>query len=357
VSTTMLGAALKYASRGKPVFPLHNVRDGRCSCGKDCGNNLGKHPRIPGGFKSATIKEEQIREWWIQWLDANIGMPTGEPSGFIVLDIDPRHGGQDSLAQLQIQHGPLPDTMRQITGSGGFHLLFAQPMGVTIHNSTALAGYEGVDVRGEGGYIVVAPSLHHSGNRYHWDKASPHTPAELPQWLLELMTSKRERDNSRSNQKARLDMSGILAGVPEGRRNESLFRGACKLRNADVPLEFAERLILEAAAKCKPPFAEFEAREIVARVYQTYKTREERRFESVAEVPSLGSIPDVPVEYLVDGFIPKSSVTVIAGAPGSLKSFLALDLSRCLAAGVLPLNAKSSISTERIQLQLFGSAH
>ena len=82
-------AALAYAARGWPVFPCR-----------------GKTPRTPHGFQDATIDGAQIRQWWAQWLDATISVPTGVASGLVVQDIDPRHRGEDSLATLTAVHGP-----------------------------------------------------------------------------------------------------------------------------------------------------------------------------------------------------------------------------------------------------------
>jgi hypothetical protein len=333
----MLNAALEYAKKGKPVFPLHGLLNGQCTCGKDCGNNRSKHPRILGGFKNATVDEAKIREWWNLWPDANIGVPTGQPSHFVVLDIDPRHGGQDSLAQLQVRYGPLPDTLRQNTGGGGYHLAFSSPEGAIIHNSTGLSGFEGLDVRGDGGYIVVAPSLHHSGNCYKWDKSTPRIPAELPQWLLDLMTNKQDRDKNHGNAKAYFDMASMLAGVPEGRRNDTLFRAACKLRNADVPEDWAMQLILKAAENCKPSLPEDEAQEIVSHTYRAYDAGPAitgRQFRSVADVPSIDAVPNVRVEWVVDRMIPRKSITILSAVPGGMKSYIALDIARCVASGL-----------------------
>ena len=77
MSDDLLAAALEFAGDGKPVFPLHTAKEGRCTCGKaDC-DKPGKHPRTEHGFKDATTNESKIREWWAKWPSANIGHPTG----------------------------------------------------------------------------------------------------------------------------------------------------------------------------------------------------------------------------------------------------------------------------------------
>src|SRR5690349_19137326 len=77
-SDGMIRFALELAAQGRPVFPLHVPEaDGRCSCGRDCGRDIGKHPRTLNGLTNATRDLRQIRSWWGMWPDANIGMATG----------------------------------------------------------------------------------------------------------------------------------------------------------------------------------------------------------------------------------------------------------------------------------------
>ena len=110
---------------GWPVFPLHSVQDGRCTCGRDCGKNAGKHPRVKGGFKAATTDARQIEAWWRKWPNANIGIATGAVSGIIVIDIDGAERTRNS-AILVAQHGTLPRTAIVKTARG-WHLYFAMP--------------------------------------------------------------------------------------------------------------------------------------------------------------------------------------------------------------------------------------
>jgi hypothetical protein len=161
----LLAAALLYASYGWKVFPCHTIRGGRCSCGVDCASP-GKHPLVQGGVYAATGSAAQIATWWARWPDANIGVATGMASGFIALDIDEKHGGFESLADLEGQFGKLVNTPScSKTGGGGKHILFRHP-GVQIQNKVNIA--PGLDVRGDGGYIIAPPSRHASGNRYEW---------------------------------------------------------------------------------------------------------------------------------------------------------------------------------------------
>jgi len=177
----LLTAALAYARRGWPVFPLHHPVNDRCSCGKaECGN-VGKHPRyhdadLQHGLKDATTDLETIQRWWSRWPEANIGVVTGAISGLVVLDIDPRHGGHLILEDLEAEYGKLPHTVESQTGGGGRHILFQHPGGRVRSGSDKLG--PGLDLKADGGYIVVPPSLHASGQRYEWEVSS--TPKRTP---------------------------------------------------------------------------------------------------------------------------------------------------------------------------------
>ena len=161
-----LDAALDYASRGWAVLPLHNPTASLpCSCGlADC-SSPGKHPCTDHGVKDATTDENTIRSWWKEHPTANVGIATGSVSGIAVLDIDPRHDGDDSLALLEREHGRLPDTVVVSTGGGGKHLYFKRPGGRAPNRTNLLPG---IDVRGDGGFVVAPPSRHVSGGSYQW---------------------------------------------------------------------------------------------------------------------------------------------------------------------------------------------
>ena len=123
-------AASVYASRLKwAVVPLHDVSSGACSCGKAECPSAGKHPRPNKWQEEATDDASTVARWAARWPRANVGIATGEASGFFVLDVDPDNGGDETLARLIEEHGELPETAEQRTGSGGTHYLFASPRG------------------------------------------------------------------------------------------------------------------------------------------------------------------------------------------------------------------------------------
>src|SRR4051794_16012295 len=218
-------AALDYAARGWHVFPLHSVRDGVCTCreGSDCIQGHGKHPRTASGFKDASSDPDQLRSWWTRWPDANVGIRTGAESGIVVLDVDVKSGGLESLDALLNEHGPLPRTPGTLTGGGGRHFIFAHP-GAEVANSAGKVA-PGLDVRGDGGYVVAPPSIHATGQAYRWDfTARPEDvpPAPIPDWLLDLMLGKGK--GAAVTERRRVDLAVVLQGVPEGERNDTLYR-------------------------------------------------------------------------------------------------------------------------------------
>lgn len=229
-----LQAALDYANLDNvPVFPVRPD----------------KAPYTANGFKDASLDPVIIRQWWRKWPDANIAIPTGEASGLLALDIDPRHGGDVSLTLMIEQYGALPSTMEACTGGGGHHLIFSYPKGSNIRNSAGRLG-EGIDVRAEGGYIVVAPSLHASGRRYEW--LNNLKPSQPPEWLIKLLTKEKQHTTEIACAHAK---SGAVVGapIPEGERNETLFRIGCAMRGQGHDRAGIEAYLLEVnVRRCSP---------------------------------------------------------------------------------------------------------
>ena len=165
-----LETALKYAAYGWSVLPLRARR---------------KEPATSHGLHDATRDERAIREWWGNGSAYNVGVATGEGSGIVVIDLDGPEG-RESWAALEQEHGAV-QTLSQQTGraDGGTQLVFRHP-GVAVGNRAAVR--PGIDVRGDGGYIVVPPSIHPTGAIYEWVDRSP--IAVMPEWLVELTRKK-----------------------------------------------------------------------------------------------------------------------------------------------------------------------
>ncbi|MGI9071023.1 MAG: VapE domain-containing protein [Bryobacteraceae bacterium] len=202
----ILPYALRYAALGWPVLPLN-----------------GKLPITERGSKDATTDVELIQRWWAKWPKANVGIATGH--NFFALDVDIKSSGDETIEALEAKHGKLPDTIQQITGSGGRHFLFRLPVYKAIKNSASKIG-PGLDIRGEGGYIVAEPSIHPvTKHPYAFDGLKEIEEQELleaPDWLLELAA---EKPNDRFVLPERIE---------EGSRNTILFKLASKWRGSGM---------------------------------------------------------------------------------------------------------------------------
>ena len=192
---SMLDIALGYAGRGWGVFPLWSVRDGVCTCRKRGRCNMaGKHPRTHNGLHGASTDKAVISRW--KWESANIGIATGAASGLVVIDIDPRHGGDETIESLKNELGELPPAPRVKTGDG-WHLYFRYPDQL-IDCRTDVA--QGIDIKADGGYIVAPPSNHISGGRYQWEidpeKADlPSLPKSWLDWVANSRCYREDREN------------------------------------------------------------------------------------------------------------------------------------------------------------------
>ena len=181
-----LDYALEAAQYGYKVFPVHYIEKGVCSCGKNDCDSQGKHPMHTGWKDEATTDQTSIKRIWAANPNANIGIKTGADTGKIAVDIDPKHCGDENYRELEEEYGKLPDTVESKTGSGGCHKIFNHPGGY-IGNKQGFIK-PGIDIRGDGGFIVAPGSDHMSGNRYEWDvMCHPEDVpiADLPQWFIE----------------------------------------------------------------------------------------------------------------------------------------------------------------------------
>jgi hypothetical protein len=163
---TLLDAARRYAEMGSPVFPVHSIRDGACTCGGAKGCSPGKHPignLVPQGVRNASADPVLVTGWWERVPYANIGRATGKVSGLVVLDVD-GPTGEAYLAKMESEHGSLPPTWEVKTGKGR-HLYFRYPANVAKVKSVARKKV-GLDVRGDGGDVIAPPSIHESGRQY-----------------------------------------------------------------------------------------------------------------------------------------------------------------------------------------------
>jgi len=374
-ASTLKEAALWYAEHGWPVVPLHSIEDGACTCKRAGCSSPGKHPRTRHGPKDANRNDIQVSGWWRTWPDANIGIKTGKHAGIVVLDIDPRHRGDESLAELIRQHGELPETVEALTGGGGRHLIFAHP-GDEVPNRANIR--PGIDVRGDGGYIVAAPSVHIRGRAYAWRPG--HAPDELkpapmPTWLRELLTERNnggqpqqpmtERPvshNGNGDELARLMTAAAqyvlhAAAVAEGNRNTAAFNLAGHLfafETDTARLRLSEPQVLDLMRawnhRNTPPLGETELAQVVSSAFRngTPRPTHDVHVGGVTAAVNKGTpAPErdvfrpFPLDVLpepVRGFVANSSKAI-----GCDSSFVALPLLSALASAIG--------NTRRIQLK------
>jgi putative DNA primase/helicase len=195
--TELCQAAIGYAKRGFAVIPVRWMEDGECSCqrGAEC-PSPGKHPVHDAWPDVATASPIDVAHWWRPppaglasewWPKANIGIVTGRKSRIFVLDVDSYNGGDQTLGAYERRHHALPETRIHHTGSGGVHYIWAHP-GFDVRNNAGKTLGQGLDLRGERGFIVAPPSVSAKG-AYELNPAQDTDPATAPEWLLNLLRS------------------------------------------------------------------------------------------------------------------------------------------------------------------------
>ena len=322
----LIDHALWYASLGHPVFPCHAPTPDGCSCRDPTCTNVGKHPRTLHGHNDATTDPEQIRRWWGAWPQANIGLRTGV--SLTALDIDPRHAGDATLHMLEHQYEPLPDTPLSHTGSGGQHRCFATVEGLRSVNGIL----EGIDLKAEGGFIIVPPSLHVSGKAYVWDSVydlEDFPLAPMPAWLLTLLHDPHG---------TRRTPGDPDAPIPSGQRNETLSRFAFHMRKAGMSLDAIGEALLQENTRCTPPLTEEELRKIVqgkAGVEADPILKLPRGTKEAPAEPRTWPMPTPgtallstshPTPHWIIPGLMVEGLTIIGGLPKVAKSYLAYDL-------------------------------
>jgi putative DNA primase/helicase len=259
----MKRAALDYARRGWHVIPIWWVEQETHTCG--CGNPFctapGKHPLVDTGrgLENATCDPEAVEQWWSMWPQANVAIALGSMSGIMALDLDLGHtfytdpvtqqehpvDGEVELRAWAESNGvPLPETLMQQTGSGGMHLVFEYPPdepGVpAIRN--CVGWLPGVDVKSNGGYILVAPSGHQSGGVYRWLNDQP--PAGLDGLTPHLRLARGHRTGTSGGPSGEQPVydyrEACRFGPRAGFRDDFFNKRAFELRRMDVDYEQAK---------------------------------------------------------------------------------------------------------------------
>lgn len=264
--------AKKLLNRGFALIPLHTMEQttGKCTCGhSECRiggekeGSVAKHPRINAWQKNWTRDEKVVKKWFEEYGDTNIGIVTGQPSGNIfVIDVDVKNGDGiknftekiDKKFKLHAEH----KTLIVKTGSGGYHIFYKYNEVEKIGNRTNIVG--SVDIRGDGGYVVAPASLYRNGEFYKIEQDLPiaDAPPELELFLQQRSTAK---STASDTQGQTLDLP---TNIPQGQRNDVLFKAACSLRAKGFPEETIETSILSLnKTACNPALSDDEVIQIV----------------------------------------------------------------------------------------------
>ena len=345
---TLYEFAQYYISRGWRVFPLRPADKIPFS-----NQALGLDKDSPGGCLIATTDPEQVQAWWTKYPNANIGIATGKASNLVVVDVDVKSGGEESLLALKAEYGTeFTDTIQAMTGGGGRHLLYAYPAWAEIHNSASKLAM-GIDVRGEGGYIAAPPSMHPSGRAYQWDYAArpSQTPlAVMPDWMVEKLHTLPGQ--------ATIEQTNEEGEIIEGSRNHALASFAGSMRRRGMAFEaILAALKVENEQKCKPPLAEPEVITIAKSVtrYEPKTPPRGKVIETAKEQPAVIEIREPLNAYQVGeefirlldnlqgrsvptfikpiddatGGLERQNMSILAARPGMGKTTLAWQIARC----------------------------
>lgn len=334
-----LTAALTYAARGWPVAPAWSILpDGTCACRDRKCPSPGKHPigkLVHSGVKGATTDESVIRAWWAAEPSANVLIRTGMVGErcLVAIDIDPRHNGNESLAELIARHGELPPTPQCCTGGGGQHIFLWSPTVVPNSVGRLHDGRfgEGVDIRGEGGYVIAAPSRHVSGRSYEWETSAHPADvdlAEAPQWVIALAGQPK---------KLRAESVEDGSGYMSGGRNNALTSLAGAMRRVGTPQNIIEATLLQTNdQECLPPLDPVEVRKIAWSVAHYEPGDPTRKDSDPWAMMGIGAMaaPIEDIQWVVEQLgIAPGAVTIFGGAGYSGKTLLLQMLMLSIASG------------------------
>lgn len=318
----MLEEALKYAKAGFAVFPLEVS---------------GKKPLTTNGCKDATKDLGVIKAWWGNTPNANIGIATGSVSGglfAIDLDIDEDKGinGYETLKQWEQSNGKLPDTCQTITGRGGYHLLFRSDK--QIRNRVNIL--EGIDIRGEGGYIVAPPSMHPNGNRYEWEYGLEDIEIQKADFNVYNLLNYKGKE---------MGQFQLPVSIPSGERTATLVKLVCSLQSKGLSDETIKAAVQsENQSRCTPPLNERELEKEVFPALRRYekgtssyvvldKGRTREAISDNLQLISMEEVEEKTPEWLIPGYIPRYQITTLAGDGGAGKTTIWCDIAAAVSSG------------------------
>jgi hypothetical protein len=370
-SNPRLHSALAYAALGWRVVPLHHVENGKCTCNDDNCKTAGKHPRTKHGSKDGTTDADAIRQWWERWPSANVGVCTGPESGIWVLGPDGEKGIAE-LSDLVRKYTGLPRTPKANSGSGGAHHVFRWPPDGKIKNRRNHRD-SSIDVRGEGGLFVAAPSVNGVGP-YVWEIPPEKCElADAPKWLLAWVRGDGKGKNTAFTVKSNADSSiadraiAYINKMPpaisgQGGHDQTMEAARVVVYGFDLGPEVGYQILdTHYNPRCQPPWSEKELRHKCAEANtvpfskprgwlltststrtSTSTTGQKKNngrqaeidTESALETTPLSTLRPRPIKWLERNRIPLGKVVLIAGDGGHGKSTLTLHLAACLSQGL-----------------------
>lgn len=339
-SKTSLDSALELAERGLLVFPLKA--------------NAKAPPLLPQWQTAATDAPDKV-ERWFRNAKANIGIHC---AGLIVVDVDVKKRGHDTLLELELEGYYLPPTLEAATPTGGRHLYYRFDAGV--RNGVDVLG-PGLDIRSNRGYVVAPGSVTEAGE-YTWHRDTPIQPA--PTWLVERCTRVPEPveksavpasiDEEQAALCAREWLETAAPAVEGEGGNDRTFRVACRVRDFGVSEDAALEVLDSWNERCSPPWMPDELARVISHAYRYASNppgvlSSEAMFEGLidtsapappaAEASLLTHVGDAEIvetwhrDYLVKGWLDRGGDAQLFGSYGSGKTFNALHLSAHIAAG------------------------
>lgn len=217
VTTSLHELAEGYRKRNWAIIPLHSVKAGKCTCGSAECKSAGKHPITRHGVKDATLRRDTISEWFEDVTDRNIGIATGRISNLLVIDVDQRNNGFETLEKAQAKLGKLSPTLVVKTGGGGEHYFYKLPKKKIKKDSSGKLVGPGVDILTDGAFVVAPGSVHLSGETYKWkggDGQASVRPAKLPKRWIKALSAPREEIKNISTQLGRSARDSVTINLP-----------------------------------------------------------------------------------------------------------------------------------------------
>ena len=324
---TKLESALLYASWGWHVLPV--VPNG-------------KVPATRHGVHDSTTDVEKINKWWTENPNYNIGVATGEKSGIVVFDIDPRNGGEKSWEQFQSEHGHVPDTAQALTAGGGEH--YIARLTETIRSCKLR---DGIDFLADGRYFLVYPSTIED-RRYEWEASSDPIDGVAPMVIPEAWI------NAMVQQKKTTTATGGTGDLIQGNRNEGLTSLGGAMRSYGMTeAEILAALSIANEQRCEIPLPASEIQQIARSVARYEPTSDVAANASIghdAAESLLASLKEdtgyfltrgtsflgqpSPLPWLIKGWLPAYSTSMMFGESGIGKTFVALDMACSIASGI-----------------------